>query len=154
MEIKKRACYTRDINLDRRPYRMEDLAHNILEQLIPYFDLAILALNIFSIVVLIWGVIIAGVDFVKSERTNRNRIVMTKQNNFIKSFLGSYILLSLEILIAADIIESIIKPTFQDIFKLGILVIIRTVISYFLHKEIDDALKDKQDQIQTDTNQK
>ncbi|MHC5228762.1 DUF1622 domain-containing protein [Enterococcus sp. LJL99] len=133
---------------------MEDLAHNILEQLIPYFDLAILALNIFSIVVLIWGVIIAGIDFVKSERTNRNRIVMTKQNNFIKSFLGSYILLSLEILIAADIIESIIKPTFQDIFKLGILVIIRTVISYFLHKEIDDVLKDQENQDQSDTNQK
>lgn len=153
MAIKKRACYTIDIKLDRRTH-MGDLAHNILEQLIPYFDLAILALNIFSIVVLIWGVIIAGVDFIKSECTNRNRIIMTKQNNFIKSFLGSYILLSLEILIAADIIESIIKPTFQDIFKLGILVIIRTVISYFLHKEIDDALKDKQDQIQTDTNQK
>lgn len=133
---------------------MGDLAHDILELLIPYFDLAILALNIFSIVVLIWGVIIAGFDFIKSERTNRNRIVMTKQNNFIKSFLGSYILLSLEILIAADIIESIIKPTFQDIFKLGILVIIRTVISYFLHKEIEDALQDKQNQAQSETSQK
>ncbi|MFD1900886.1 DUF1622 domain-containing protein [Enterococcus termitis] len=103
----------------------------------------ILALNIFSIFVLIWGVIMAGIDFIKSERTDRNRMSMTRQNNFIKSFLGSYILLSLEILIAADIIESIIKPTFQDILKLAILVVIRTVISYFLHKEIEDALKDK-----------
>lgn len=153
MEIKKRACYTKDTIIDRRTC-MEDLAHSILEQLIPYFDLAILALNIFSIVVLVWGVIIAGFDFIKSERTNRNRIIMTKQNNFIKSFLGSYILLSLEILIAADIIESIIKPTFQDIFKLGILVIIRTIISYFLHKEIEDALKDKQDQVNSETSQK
>nr|WP_143139998.1 DUF1622 domain-containing protein [Enterococcus haemoperoxidus] len=114
--------------------------------LIPFFDLFILALNIFSIVVLIWGVIMAGIDFLKSERTDRNRVVMARQNNFIKSFLGSYILLSLEILIAADIIESIIKPTFQDILKLAILVVIRTVISYFLHKEIEDALKDKENE--------
>ncbi|MBM7690089.1 hypothetical protein BCR24_03555 [Enterococcus ureilyticus] len=123
---------------------MHDLAQNIMDNLIPFFDLFILALNIFSIVVLIWGVIMAGIDFLKSERTDRNRVVMARQNNFIKSFLGSYILLSLEILIAADIIESIIKPTFQDILKLAILVVIRTVISYFLHKEIEDALKDKE----------
>lgn len=125
---------------------MHDLAQTIMDNLIPFFDLFILALNIFSIVVLIWGVIMAGIDFLKSERANRNRVVMARQNNFIKSFLGSYILLSLEILIAADIIESIIKPTFQDILKLAILVVIRTVISYFLHKEIEDALKDKENE--------
>lgn len=125
---------------------MYDLAQNIMDNLIPFFDLFILALNIFSIVVLIWGVIMAGIDFLKSERANQNRVVMARQNNFIKSFLGSYILLSLEILIAADIIESIIKPTFQDILKLAILVVIRTVISYFLHKEIEDALKDKENE--------
>lgn len=125
---------------------MHDLAQNIMDNLIPFFDLFILALNIFSIVVLIWGVIMAGIDFLKSEHTDRNRVIMARQNNFIKSFLGSYILLSLEILIAADIIESIIKPTFQDILKLAILVVIRTVISYFLHKEIEDALKDKENE--------
>ncbi|GGC96765.1 DUF1622 domain-containing protein [Enterococcus sp. DIV0242_7C1] len=128
---------------------MHDLAQTIMNDLIPFFDLFILALNVFSIAILVWGVIVAGIDFVKSERTNRNRIVMTRQNNFIKSFLGSYILLSLEILIAADIIESIIKPTFQDILKLAILVVIRTVISYFLHKEIEDALKDKEVEIES-----
>lgn len=128
---------------------MHDLAQTIMNDLIPFFDLFILALNVFSIAILVWGVIVAGIDFVKSERANRNRIVMTRQNNFIKSFLGSYILLSLEILIAADIIESIIKPTFQDILKLAILVVIRTVISYFLHKEIEDALKDKEVEIES-----
>lgn len=125
---------------------MHDLAQQLMNQLIPFFDLFILGLNIFSIIVLVWGVIVTGIDFFKSETSNRDRLVITRKNNFIKSFLGSYILLSLEILIAADIIESIIKPTFQDIAKLGILVIIRTVISYFLNKEIDDALKDKQNE--------
>lgn len=125
---------------------MHDLAQQLMDHLIPFFDLFILVLNIFSIIVLVWGVIVTGIDFFKSETSNRDRLVITRKNNFIKSFLGSYILLSLEILIAADIIESIIKPTFQDIAKLGILVIIRTVISYFLNKEIDDALKDKQNE--------
>ncbi|MEI5993769.1 DUF1622 domain-containing protein [Candidatus Enterococcus mansonii] len=123
---------------------MHNVAQTIMDNLIPFFELFILALNIFSIIVLVWGVIMASIDFLKSERTDRNRVLLARQNNFIKSFLGSYILLSLEILIAADIIESIIKPTFQDILKLASLVVIRTVISYFLHKEIEDALKDKE----------
>ncbi len=49
-------------------------------------------------------------------------------------------------IIAADIIESIVKPTFQDILKLATLVIIRTVISYFLHKEIEDTMTDMEQQ--------
>lgn len=122
------------------------MAKTILDGLLPYFELIILALNIFSILVLAWGVILAAKDFFKSEFTTKSRITITKENNFIKSVLGSYILLALEILIAADIIESIIRPTFEDILKLGILVLIRTLISYFLHKEIEDALNDKENQ--------
>lgn len=119
---------------------MANLAHNMMTQFIPFFELFVLALNVFSIVILIWGVSIAGYDFIKNEFSQRDRVWMTKQNNFIKNYLGSYVLLSLEVLIAADIIESILKPTFQDILKLGIVVIIRTVISFFLHKEIEEAM--------------
>lgn len=122
---------------------MTTLAHQILEFLIPFFDLFVLALNILSIIVLIWGVIIAGIDFIKNESTNHNRVYAARHNNFIKNYLGSYVLLSLEILIAADIIESIINPTTTDLFRLGAVVVIRTVISYFLHKEIEDALRDE-----------
>jgi uncharacterized membrane protein len=46
-------------------------------------------------------------------------------------------------LIAADIVESIIKPTFEDIGKLAALVVIRTVISYFLGKEIDQEIESR-----------
>ncbi|MGC6770079.1 DUF1622 domain-containing protein [Enterococcus sp. LJL128] len=114
-----------------------------MNQLTPFFDLFILCLNVLAIIVLIWGVVIAAVDFFKSSLDRSQKLLIAKNNNLIKNFLGSYILLSLEILIAADIIESVIKPTFQDISKLAALVVIRTVISYFLHKEIEDAEKNE-----------
>lgn len=123
---------------------MTHLAENMMDSLIPFFEVFVLCLNILSIIILIWGVALAAVDFFKSGFQKNNRLLITTNNNLIKNFLGSYILLSLEILIAADIIESIIKPTFQDLFKLASLVVIRTVISYFLHKEIEDAIKDDQ----------
>lgn len=67
----------------------------------------------------------------------------------IRSFLGSYILLSLEILIAADIVHSIINPSFQDLINLGAMVVIRTVMAYFLHKEMIDAKKEQQEEEDT-----
>jgi uncharacterized membrane protein len=123
---------------------MSELPHQMMNFLIPFFELCVLGLNIFSIIVLVWGVVLAGKDFFTSERGGQKQITITKMNTLIKNFLGSYILLSLEILIAADIIESIVKPTFQDILKLAILVVIRTVISYFLHKEIEDSINDEE----------
>ncbi|HKL11066.1 MAG TPA: DUF1622 domain-containing protein, partial [Clostridia bacterium] len=50
--------------------------------------------------------------------------------------LGSYILLGLEILIVADIIETVINPAIEEIAILGAIVLIRTVISFFLDREI------------------
>jgi uncharacterized membrane protein len=44
--------------------------------------------------------------------------------------------LGLEFLIAADIIRTIIRPTLEELAILGGIVVIRTVISYFLGKEI------------------
>lgn len=107
-------------------------------------------LNLFSIIVLVWGVVKAAIDFFRSEIRFSDRIKAAKMNNFIKNYLGTYVLLSLEILIAADIIESIINPTFNDILKLGIVVIIRTVISYFLHKEIEESSDQSEDSLLDD----
>ena len=55
----------------------------------------------------------------------------------VKNKLGAIVLLGLEILIIADIVETIINPTFKDIGLLAAIVAIRTAISYFLNKEIE-----------------
>lgn len=124
---------------------MEHIGHNIMEFLYPVFDIIIVCLNFLSIVVLVWGVAISGYDFIKSESKHVDHVRAARHNNFIKNFLGSYVLLSLEILIAADIIESILNPTTEDIMRLAAIVVIRTVISFFLHREIQDALDDEEE---------
>ncbi|KAF1302503.1 MULTISPECIES: DUF1622 domain-containing protein [Enterococcus] len=124
---------------------MIHLSDNIMEILTPIFEIMILCLNFLSIIVLVWGVIISGYDFIRSESTHIDHVRAARNNNFIKNFLGSYILLSLEILIAADIIESIINPTTEDILRLAAVVVIRTVISFFLHRELQDALDDEEE---------
>ncbi|MFZ8765019.1 MULTISPECIES: DUF1622 domain-containing protein [Enterococcus] len=123
---------------------MAHLSDTIMDIMTPVFHLIVVGLNFLSILVLIWGVVIAGYDFIKTEFSQPDHVRAARHNNFIRNFLGSYILLSLEILIAADIIESIINPTYEDIIRLAAVVVIRTVISFFLHREIKDALEEEE----------
>ena len=123
---------------------MADLAELLMDNAIPILDLIVVCLYLLSILVLVWGVVKAGFDFIRFEIKTKDRMSAARENNFIRNFLGSYVLLGLEILIAADIIETIIHPTFADIVRLAVVVVIRTVISYFLNMEIEKALKDAQ----------
>ncbi|MGX7200609.1 DUF1622 domain-containing protein [Enterococcus nangangensis] len=119
---------------------MEHITQQCMEFVTPFFDFLILILHGISILILLWGILIVVLDFIASERKIHDRFHLAQQNTFIKNCFGSYVLLSLEILIAADIIESIINPTFMDIARLASVVVIRTLISYFLNLEIKESM--------------
>lgn len=106
------------------------------------FHPIVLALDAISIFIILYGAIFSFIKLIQSRREQDYSSVLHK-NKCIKAYLGSYILLSLEFLIVADIIESIINPTFQDIIKLAMIVLIRTMISYFLNKEISEFSDDQ-----------
>ncbi|MEE6274568.1 DUF1622 domain-containing protein [Georgenia sp. MJ206] len=50
--------------------------------------------------------------------------------------LGRFLALGLEFLLAADILETAVAPTFEEIGKLAAVAAIRTALNYFLAKEI------------------
>jgi uncharacterized membrane protein len=52
---------------------------------------------------------------------------------------GVWLLLGLEFALAADIITSVISPTWQDIAELGAIAVIRTFLNYFLEHDLDHA---------------
>ena len=55
-----------------------------------------------------------------------------------KVFLGKSLLLGLEFLVAADIIRTVaLEPTLQNVLLLGVLVIVRTFLSWALVVEME-----------------
>jgi len=52
---------------------------------------------------------------------------------------GTWLLLGLEFELAADIIGSVISPSWQDIGELGAIAVIRTFLNYFLEKDLEAA---------------
>lgn len=57
--------------------------------------------------------------------------------------LGSYILLALEFMIVSDVIHSALNRTLDDFLMLGVLVAIRTALSFFLGLDLKDAQEEK-----------
>ncbi len=55
---------------------------------------------------------------------------------YVRHQLAYYLLLSLELLIAADIIDTIVQPSLEELAILGGVLAIRTVISFSLTWEL------------------
>src|SRR5918997_6111501 len=58
-------------------------------------------------------------------------------NTEIRLYLGRYLALGLEFQIGADILSTAVAPTIDDVLLLGAIVVIRTVLNYFLSKELE-----------------
>ncbi|MFB2769944.1 DUF1622 domain-containing protein [Pelatocladus sp. BLCC-F211] len=52
----------------------------------------------------------------------------------IRLSLGKSLTLSLEFALAADILRSVIAPTWDEIGKLAAIIALRTILNYFLSK--------------------
>ena len=96
-------------------------------------------IGVIGIIVMVWGVLLVILEFLRLEYTTlkKKQIELTQHSrNNLRRHLGSYILLGLEFMIAGDIIHTILRPNQEALIVLGSIVAIRTVISYFLHKEL------------------
>src|SRR5262245_48000676 len=93
-------------------------------------------IGILGVLVIVFGVAGGVARLLRSEvRSARGRNVEEDRRR-LRHVLGYYLLLGLEFLIAADIIDTLMKPSVQDLIVLGAIVLIRTVISYSLNVEL------------------
>ncbi len=66
-------------------------------------------------------------------------IVYSKfSSDYIRLQFGESVILGLEFMVGADIIGSLIAPDYYNLGMLAIIVAVRTVLSYFLSRELHD----------------
>lgn len=53
--------------------------------------------------------------------------------------LGRWLVLALEFQVAADILRTAVAPTWNEIGQLAAIIVLRTVLNFFLQKEIEKA---------------
>ncbi len=91
-------------------------------------------LEFFGVGVILIGVAVATIGYIRDLTAKDGRDAYDRY----RANLGRGILLGLEILIGADIIATIISPlTWESVGLLGLIVLIRTFLSFSLEAEID-----------------
>ena len=102
-------------------------------------DIITLVIASLAGLVIIYGVILGLIELIQVEWQRFRTRDVEKSFTFekIRNDIGFHLLLGLEFLIAADIIRTIVRPTLEELAILGGIVIIRTTISYFLGREIN-----------------
>jgi uncharacterized membrane protein len=101
-----------------------------------YLHHASFGIGVLGVLVIGFGVLIGLARFVRSEIAAVRGEVVEEERRQLRHVLGYYLLLGLEFLIAADIIDTLMKPSSQDLIVLGAIVGIRTIISYSLNSEL------------------
>lgn len=106
----------------------------MIEQILHVLELGGEAVNLFAVALIVAGFILASVRYLLRYRKQAGEQNFTS----FKIELGHALTLGLEILIIADVIETItVEPTFASLEILAFLVVIRTLLGWTLCLEID-----------------
>ena len=96
-------------------------------------EYAALAIEVFAVAIIVIAIVHGTIRYLI--RVNQHA---GDAYQFLKAPLGTALLLGREFLVAADIIRTVaLEPNMQNVMILGLLVIIRTVLSWSLVVEIE-----------------
>lgn len=98
-----------------------------------------------SMVVVLYGTLVSFLSFLKNEIRRISGKFSYQRIRVLRADLGTYLLFGLEILIASDVLKTIIEPSFMELGILAGIVILRTVLSVFLNREINEIEKDRRE---------
>ena len=113
---------------------------------------AALIINVFGLAILLVGFTRGAVGWLRTEFGRESWEIRAAAIGKLRCVVGLHILFALELMIVADIIDSFVaviasepgsegffsSATFYSLVQLGILVTIRTVLDFFLSKELKE----------------
>jgi len=96
-------------------------------------EVVVQGIEVLAVIIIVGGIVYSMVRY----PFHRRRQVANAYKPF-KEMIGKTLLLGLEFLVAADIIRTVaLSPTLQNVAILGVLVLIRTFLSWSIVVEID-----------------
>ena len=93
-------------------------------------------ISVTSLLIVTYGALIGILSFLCNEIKRFTGNYSTTNIRKLRATFGTYLLLGLEFLIASDILKTVLEPSLNELGILGGIVIIRTILSVFLNKEI------------------
>ncbi len=127
----------------------EPAAHHAQSSLFAYAELTVismvewlkLAVETIGALIIALGVVVAVSTFIRAW-------IVQRQPNFnkVRLSLARYLALALEFQLGADILSTAVAPSWDQIGKLGAIAVIRTVLNFFLMREMnEEGVEEKHD---------
>jgi uncharacterized membrane protein len=107
--------------------------HELVDQ---FAQAAALAIEAAAIVIVAFGALEA---FLRIAATRVRPAALPDTRKAIWRSFGIWLLLGLEFELAADIIKTVVSPTWQDIGELAAIAVIRTFLNLFLERDLDES---------------
>jgi len=109
------------------------MLEDALKQLAAYTAMGVEAV---AVLVIAFGALEATVLGVGEVSGIARRGLSWRRELFVR--FGRWLIFGLEFALAADIVRSVISPTWNDIGQLAAIAVIRTFLNYFLEKDIKE----------------
>ena len=98
-----------------------------------------IAIDLTGALIMLWAFVtsivsVGGSIFRRDESQSRFHAIQVARCD-----LGTKLVFALELMIVSDLLQTIISRDLDDLIFLGGLVVIRTAISYFLNREIQEV---------------
>lgn len=113
---------------------MFDLTENFKQGLFAVGEFTETVLNALSLVAIVMGLVFSFRDAIIQRRSPGRHPLHT---SFRRTF-GGWLVVALELQLAADIVSTIISPTYEELIQVGAIALIRTFLNYFLEKELKE----------------
>ncbi len=115
----------------------------MMEQVETVLETIAFAVDLVGIAILVYTALKFIAHFLRFEIKQLRGLECVEGIRDMRLRLGSYILLALEFIIISDVIQTAISRSVDDFLSLGLLVIIRVALSFFLGQELSEV-KDRQ----------
>jgi uncharacterized membrane protein len=110
--------------------------HELLVQWVGY---VVPWIEVLGIVMVLWSILEALAGLAQQGWALLTRTVLGKDLSGVRLAMGEKMVLGLEFFLAGDIIQTIVVPTWESLAILGGIVVIRTVLVYFLNMELSQG---------------
>ncbi|TNM60994.1 DUF1622 domain-containing protein [Aliirhizobium smilacinae] len=110
------------------------------EWLVFFTERAVLVINAFALVVVVFGAIEAFATAVKIILV---RPLLEDERGLVWLRFGRWLVAGLTFQLAADIIETSISPTWEEIGRFAAIAAVRTFLNFFINRDMDE-LRERQ----------
>ncbi len=97
-----------------------------------------LAVDVVASAIMVWAFLVSVYGFLKASFGGGVPAERIRRLQVVRCGLGMKLVFALELLIISDLLQTVVSRTMESLLFLAALVLIRTIVAYFLNREIQE----------------